>query len=299
MARLRLQSSHRLPDDPVDLYLARQARSEHASLRSAIKALDELRGTTPWPDLRYPDVARIRLGLCERYGIHGAQRSLSIVRGILRECWRLGSIDAETLARTLDVPPIRGVVAPAGRHVPHAEMRLLCDHLAADTSPRGRRDLAAVGLLWALGCRLGELRALRLGDVHGDELLLRGKGRRERLGYLEDATARGWLEQWIAVRGDAAGYVLCPVYRGHPHPERPLPANAVQTALRDATQALGIGHIAPHDFRRTFVGDLLTAGADLSTVQRLAGHASPRTTAGYDRRPGEAARAAVRGRNAL
>jgi site-specific recombinase XerD len=55
------------------------------------------------------------------------------------------------------------------------------------------------------------------------------------------------------------------------------------SGLRGSANKGQIRAPAPHNLRRIWIGDLLDLGVDLATVQRMAGHASASTTAGYDR----------------
>lgn len=65
---------------------------------------------------------------------------------------------------------------------------------------------------------------------------------------------------------------------------RRLTEQTVYDRLRHLAARAGVAAFSPHDCRRSIAGDLLDAGVDLATVQAMLGHASPSTTARYDRR---------------
>jgi site-specific recombinase XerD len=64
----------------------------------------------------------------------------------------------------------------------------------------------------------------------------------------------------------------------------------VYNNLRKRARLAGVKDFSPQDLRRTYAGDLLEAGVDISLVSRMAGHAGVQTTARYDSHPEQAKR---------
>jgi hypothetical protein len=241
--------------------------------------------TFPWSSLTFAHTAAIRSKLTEvGYAPKTGNKILSALRGIIKMSFRLGLIDADQMARAISVEHVRGSREPKGRSISAGELRALfrvCDPKTAI----GCRDAALLGLLYAGGLRRAEVVALDLEhlDVSSGAVRVLGKGNKERTIYISNG-ALDAVKAWVGHRGDEAGPLLQAVRKGGRVLGHRLSDEAVAERLAWLAERAGVAGFSPHDMRRTFVGDLLDAGADIAVVQQMAGHASPTTTSRYDRR---------------
>ena len=280
--------TNRLDQNPAAVYLAGLAPASRRTMQNALDIIAQLGlgddsaacWDIPWERLRFQHTQALRSALADRYAHATANRMLSALRGVLKAAWKLELMTAEEYQRAASVVNVRGETVPAGRALAHQELTALLH--SCDDSPLGRRDAAIITLLYGCGLRRAELVSLDYANFRRqeNELLVQGKGNKQRALPLGHATPI--LLEWLQVRGNRPGPLFWGL--GNRNDGRRLTDQAIYNMLRGRAKAVGLEHLSPHDLRRTFVGDLLDAGADLSTVQKMAGHASPTTTSRYDRR---------------
>lgn len=156
----------------------------------------------------------------------------------------------------------------------------LVDHNAAEDWI-GERDRAVLLLMYGAGLRIAEALSLTGGSLPLSETLtVTGKGGKQRIVPLiplvrEAVAAYAAKCPWPLLKEQ-------PLFRGAKG--GPLGQGMVQKAVARARIALGLPATAtPHALRHSFATHLLSAGADLRSLQELLGHASLGSTQIYTR----------------
>ena len=276
--------------NPAVVYLASLAAGSRPMVAHRLNVIAEIAapGYTledlPWAALRYEHTQAIRARLAERYDAPTVNAALSALRQTLKDSWRLGQMTAEEYMRAADVANVKGEKPEqaAGRALSLGELMALAA-VCADGTPIGARDSAMLAVAYACGLRRAEIVGLDLEDYQGDVLTVKGKRNKVRTVPIQNG-AKQALEDWLQLRGNEPGPIFTPIGKGGRMTIRRMTTQAVYYAFAARADQANVKTFSPHDLRRTFAGDLLDAGADISTVQKMMGHANVTTTAGYDRR---------------
>jgi len=163
-------------------------------------------------------------------------------------------------------------------------------------SPKGRRDRAALALLFGGGLRRGEVVRLRIGDLRVSSsgtpfVRLRStKAKRDADQALPDWAAEivGNLAAERRREGAAEGDYLLISYTGTggtTPTNRPLSDNGLYRLFREYCLRAGAGaFLTPHSARATAITKLLTDGYSHREVQEFSRHSSVTMVEVYDKR---------------
>ena len=148
---------------------------------------------------------------------------------------------------------------------------------------RTDRDRAALGLMWALGLRVGEVLRLCWEDVDWQErtVHVHGKGNRERSLPLPEVVVALLRRYQLTERpaGCTAGAVFV-VLKG-PRRGRPMTYAGMRRIFRYHRARLRLPEAHPHRFRHTFAVNMIRQGMSVPSLMRLLGHTWPETTMRY------------------
>lgn len=143
------------------------------------------------------------------------------------------------------------------------------------------RNLALIDILISTGIRISELSNISLDDIAFSDhvILIKGKGRKQRLIYISCQKTWTNLNNWIRERkskNPKSNMLFLNKYGCQ------LGIHGIEYIFNEAKVKANINENAtPHYLRHTFATNLLSNGADLRSVQELLGHSSVATTEIY------------------
>jgi integrase len=199
---------------------------------------------------------------------------LSAIRRLADEAAESGWLSPELAIGVRRVKGVKRLGRRIGNWLTSDEAQELLNAVSQSTL-RGRRDAAVIGLLLGCGLRRSEAVNLRV-----DQLQLRenhwvivdmvGKG-----GRLRTVPVPVWckalLDSWLRDSGVSAGKVFRRSSKGGSRQDIGVTTDVVWCAVKPYAKQVGFDHLAPHDLRRTCARLCHTAGGELEQIQFLLG----------------------------
>lgn len=167
---------------------------------------------------------------------------------------------------------------------------------------KNNRQKAIIEMLLSTGCRVSELVGIKIDEIKGEEIIVHGKGEKDRTVYL-NAKAQYVLDAYLSERKDHNPFIfpkgvnrfILPdgkkakgfhTHDWYKYPCEVLPTGhadpgTIESFVRNLGKRVGVENVHPHRFRRTCATMALSRGMPLLQVSRMLGHEQINTTQIY------------------
>ena len=210
------------------------------------------------------------------YGLSAASRARKIAS--IKSFYKYLTVKANLLEEN----PVADLDSPK---IPKTLPRYLSleesERLLASVDSRNReRDYCILCIFLNCGLRISEIVGLNLSDIRSDHLRVLGKGSKERVVYLNDATAAA-INDYLLVRKHLQPLDRSALFLSNrkTRMSREAVHNMVKKSLLRA--GLDASKYSAHKLRHTAATLMLQNGVDVRTLQELLGHEHLNTTQIY------------------
>ena len=138
------------------------------------------------------------------------------------------------------------------------------------------RNKFIISLLYSSGIRLSEFLMLNRNDINDRQFTVIGKGKKERLCFIDERTEKLMGEYLASRKDDCRALVVTNLYKQR------MTATTVQLIIKNSIKRAGIDkHITPHSLRHSFATNFVKNNGGIKPLSEMLGHNSLDTTAIY------------------
>lgn len=222
------------------------------------------------------DKAKFTRARKEEYGINAASRArkVSSIRGFYKYLTVKAKLLSKNPVQDLDSPRAKRSLP---RYLTLDESRSL---LRSADGIHKERDYCILSIFLNCGLRISEIAGLNLNDVRQDHLRVLGKGNKERIVYLNDATAEA-INSYLIVRRNIAAIDRNALFLSSRRTR--VTREGLHAMVKKSLRRAGLDSekYSAHKLRHTAATLMLSHGVDVRTLQEILGHESLNTTQIY------------------
>jgi len=210
------------------------------------------------------------------YGLTATTRARKIAS--IKSFFKYLTVKAKLLAEN----PVQDLDSPK---IPKTLPRYLTleesERLLRSVDSRNReRDYCILCIFLNCGLRISEIVGLNISDIRSDNLRIIGKGSKERIVYLNDATAAA-INSYLVIRRGIAAVDRSALFLSNRRTR--MSRETVHSMVKNSLLHAGLDaeKYSAHKLRHTAATLMLQNGVDVRTLQELLGHEHLNTTQIY------------------